>query len=118
MQTLCLGQIQHSTSLRNCLLIFQHGGGCIMIWLCLTLAKTGEFFWIKINGTERSTGKMLVENLLQSALHQTLENELTFQQDNKLQHKDKSTVELFTKNSVHVPEQPSYSFDLSLLDSL
>jgi uncharacterized protein YozE (UPF0346 family) len=27
-------------------------------------------------------------------------------------------VELFTKNSVHVPEQPSYSFDLSLLDSL
>ena len=41
---------KHNTSLSNCLLIFKHGGGCIMIWVCLTSAKTGEFFRMKING--------------------------------------------------------------------
>jgi hypothetical protein len=28
---LAFGQIQHHTSLSNCLLIFKHGGGCIMV---------------------------------------------------------------------------------------
>ena len=39
-KTLCLGQIQHNTSLSNSLLIFKHGGDCIMVWVCLILAKT------------------------------------------------------------------------------
>uniref|UniRef100_A0AAZ3SFD2 Uncharacterized protein n=1 Tax=Oncorhynchus tshawytscha TaxID=74940 RepID=A0AAZ3SFD2_ONCTS len=42
-------------------------------------------------------------------------NEFTFQQDNNLKHKVKSTLELLTKKTVNVPEWPSYSFDLNLL---
>ena len=49
-------------------------------------------------------------------LHQTLREEFPFQQDNNLQHKAKSTLEL-TK-TVNVPEWPSYNFDLNLLEIL
>ena len=61
---------------------------------------------------EPSTGKILEENLVQSAFHQTLGDEFTFQQDNNLKHKAKSTLELLTKKTVNVPEWPSYSLTL------
>ena len=40
---------------------------------------------------ELSTDKILEENLVQSAFHQTLGDSFTFQQDNNLKHKAKST---------------------------
>jgi hypothetical protein len=43
---------------------------------------------------ELSTGKILKENLIQSAFHQTLGGEFTLQQDNNLKHKAKYTLEL------------------------
>ena len=61
--------------------------------------------------------QILEENLVQLAFYQTLGDEFTFQQDNNLKHKDKSTLELLTK-TVNVPEWPSYSFDLNLLENL
>ena len=56
---------------------------------------------------ELSTGKILAENLLQTAFQQTLGDEFTFQQDNNLKHKAKYTLELH-----------SYSFDLNRLENL
>ena len=38
----------------------------------------------KINRMELSTGKILEENLVQSAFQQTLRDKFTFQQDNNL----------------------------------
>ena len=67
---------------------------------------------------ELSTGKILEGNLVQSAFHQTLGDEFTFQQDNNLKHKAKSTLEFLTKKTENVPEWPSYSFDLNLLENL
>ena len=64
------------------------------------------------------TDKILEENLVQSALHQTLGEEFTFHQDDNLKHKAKSTLELLTKKTVNVPEWLSYSFDLNLLENL
>ena len=54
---------------------------------------------------ELSTGKILEENLVPSAFHQTLGDEFTFQQDPK--HEAKSTLELLTKNTVNFPERPN-----------
>ena len=48
---------------------------------------------------ELRTGKILEENLVQSAFHQTLGDEFTFQQDNNLKHKVKFTLELLTSES-------------------
>ena len=63
---------------------------------------------------ELSIGKILEEN--QSAFHQTLGDQFSFQQYNMLKHKAKSTRELLTKKTVNVPEWPSYSFeDLKLV---
>ena len=62
-----------------------------------------------------STGKILEENLVQSAFHQTLGDKFTFQQDNNLKHKAKSTLELLTKKTMNVLEWPRYSFNLKLL---
>jgi hypothetical protein len=62
-----------------------------------------------------STGKVLEENLVQSAFHQTLGDEFIFQQDNNLKHNAKSTLELLTKKTVNVPEWLSYSFKLNIL---
>uniref|UniRef100_A0A674C1G2 Tc1-like transposase DDE domain-containing protein n=1 Tax=Salmo trutta TaxID=8032 RepID=A0A674C1G2_SALTR len=67
---------------------------------------------------ELSTDKILEENLVHSAFNQTLGDKFTFQQDNNLKHKAKSTLELLTKKTVNVPEWPSYSFDLKLLEHL
>ena len=64
---------------------------------------------------ELSTGKILEDNLFQSASHKTLGDEFTYQQDNNLKHKATSTLELITKKTVKVPEWPSYRFDLNLL---
>ena len=77
-----------------------------------------EFFKIKINGIELSTGKILEENLVQSAFQQTLGDKCTSQQDNKLKHKAKYTLELLTKRILNITECPSYSFDLNWLENL
>ena len=60
---------------------------------------------------ELSIGKILEENLVQSAFHQTLGDEFTFQQDNNLKQKATSILELLTKNTVIVP-------DLNLVENL
>jgi hypothetical protein len=39
---------------------------------------------------ELSTGRILLENLVQYVFHQTLGNYITFQQNNNLKHKAKS----------------------------
>ena len=67
---------------------------------------------------EPSAGKVLEEGLVQSAVHQTLGDEFTFQQDNNLKHKTNYTLELFTKETVNVPECPSYSSELNQLGNL
>ena len=64
---------------------------------------------------ELNTGKILEENLVQFAFHQTLGDELTFQQDNNLKHKAKSTLDLLTKKTVNVGW---VSFNLNLLEIL
>ena len=56
----------------------------------------------KINGIELSICKILEENLVQSAFHQTLGDKFTFQQDNNLKYKAKSTLELLIKKTVNV----------------
>ena len=53
-----------------------------------------------------STGKFLNKNLFQSAFHQTLGDDITFQH------------ELLTKKKVNVSEWPSYRLDLNLLENL
>ena len=67
---------------------------------------------------ELSGGKILEENLVQSAFQQTLGDELIFHQDNNLKHKAKSTPELLTKKTVNVPEWLNCSFDSNLLQTL
>ena len=52
-----------------------------------------------------------VLNKSHNKLHGLTLYAITFQQDNNLKHKAKSTLELFTKKTVNVPEWPSFSFD-------
>ena len=89
-----------------------------MLWVCLLLPRTRQFFRIKRNRMELSTGKILEENLVQCAFQQTLEDKFTFQQDNNLTHKAKYTLNLLTKTTLNVPECPSYRFDLNQLENL
>ena len=89
-----------------------------MLWVCLSSARTMEFFRIKINGIGLSTGKVLEEDLVQSAFQQTLGDKSTFQQDNNLKCKAKYTLELLTTTTFNVPEWTNYSLDLNLLENL
>ena len=65
-----------------------------------------------------STGKILEKNLVKFALHQTLGDEFTFQQDNNLKQKAKYTLEMLTKTTLNVPKWPSYSFNINWLENL
>ena len=53
----------------------------------------------------KHTGKILEENLVQSCFG----GEFTFQQDNNITYKGKSTLELLTENKGNVPELLTYS---------
>jgi hypothetical protein len=66
-----------------------------------------DFLKKKISRMELSAGKIVDENLVQSAFQQTLGDKCTFQQDNNLKHKAKYTLELLTKTTLNVPEWPS-----------
>jgi hypothetical protein len=58
----------YTAQLSATLHIFKNGGGCFMLCVYLSSAKTtGVFFRIKRNGIELRTGKILEENLVQSA---------------------------------------------------
>ena len=99
----------NDTLLSTTLHIFKNGGGCIMLWLCLSSARTKEIFRIKSNRIELRTSKILKETLVLYPFQQTLGNKSTFQQDNNLKHKAKYTLELLTKMTLNVAEWPSYS---------
>ena len=60
----CVWGKSNNTSLSNCPLIFKRVGGCVMVWACLTSAKTVEFLRMKRNGMKLSRGKILEKNLL------------------------------------------------------
>jgi hypothetical protein len=53
-----------------------------------------SLFRIKINGIELNIGKILEENLVQSAFQPTLGDKFTFQQDNNLKHKAKYILDI------------------------
>jgi hypothetical protein len=63
----------------------------------LDIGKYWGVFQDKKQWNGATVSKILEENLLQSALHQRLGEECTYEQDNNLQHKAKSTLELLTK---------------------
>jgi hypothetical protein len=63
-----------------------------MLWVCLSSARTRELFRGIKKGLELSTGKILEENLVQSAFRQTLGDKFTFQQVNNLKLKAKFTL--------------------------
>ena len=67
-----------------------------MLWVCLSLVRTMEFFRIK------------TKIMARSAFHQTLREKFTFQQDNNIKHKAKYILEMLTKMILNVPEWPSY----------
>ena len=72
---------------------------------------------IKRNGIDLSTGKILEENLVQSAFQKTLGDKFTIQLDNNLKQA-KCTLELLTTTTLHCPEWPRHSFDLISLENL
>ena len=112
LNTKCYVWDKSNTSLSTTLHIFKHGGGCIILWVCLSSARTtvGCFVRIKRNGIE--------ENLVESAFQQRLGDKFNFQQDNNLKHKAKYTLQLLTKMSLNVPEWSSCGFDLNWLEDL
>jgi hypothetical protein len=63
-----LGQIKYDKTQREALSILKYCGGSIMLWICLSLAGTGEFVRIKINMKGQSPGRKLKENHFQTVL--------------------------------------------------
>ena len=83
-KVLCLGQIQYNTLLSTSIVVAHHVMSMLVI-----IEDWGVFQDKKTNGMELNTGNILEENLIQSAIHQKLGDEFTFQQA-------KSTLELLT----------------------
>ena len=67
-----------------------------MLFVCLSSTGTREFFRTNIYGIKIRTGKILEENLVQSAFQETLGDKLTFQNDNNIKNMVKYTLELLS----------------------
>ena len=89
-----------------------------MLWGCFSAAGTGRLVRIegKMNGAKYR--KILDENLLQSAQDLRLGQMFTFQQDNDLKHKAKTTQEWLRDKSLNVLEWPSQRPDLNPFEHL
>ena len=87
-----------------------------MLWICLSSARSREFFMIKRNRMELNTGKIIEEKLVQSDFYQTIGDKFPFQQDNSLKHKVKYTLELLTKTTLNVTVT-GFSFYLNRLEN-
>ena len=75
----------------------------------------GGFLGIKINRKERSTGKILEENLV-VCFTIDIGRPIYLSAEQQPKHKAKYTLELLTKTTLNVPEWPSYNFDLNQLE--
>jgi hypothetical protein len=76
-KALCLGKIKHNTDILH---IFNDGGGCIMLWVCLSLARTREYFYDK---KQQNTAKNKILMIILSNRHW----ESCIQEDNTLKQK-------------------------------
>ena len=80
----------------------------VCLGMFINVMDWGAFQDKKINGMDLRAGNIAEENLTQCAFQQTMGDEFTFQQDNNLKYKAKSTIELLTKTTVDVPEWLAY----------
>ena len=84
----------------------------------LVIVKDWGVFQDKnIHGMEQSTGKILEGNMVQSAFHQHWVTNSSFSRT--ITYNTRTNLhKVLTKKTVNVPEWPSYSFDLNLLENL
>ena len=77
-----------------------------MLWGCFSSAGTGKLFRIEGTMVGAKYRRIHDENLLEPAMNLKLERRFTFQQDNDLKHKAKSTQEWLNNKKMNVLEWP------------
>ncbi len=94
----------------------KHGGGCVLMWGCMSTAGVGELHFIDGIMNSQMYCSILKEKMLPSL--RALGRRALFQHDNDPKHTSKATVGFLKKNRVKVIQWPSMSPDLNPIEHL
>uniref|UniRef100_A0A0A1XH96 Transposable element Tc1 transposase n=1 Tax=Zeugodacus cucurbitae TaxID=28588 RepID=A0A0A1XH96_ZEUCU len=109
-----------NTELQRCNIrpTVKHGGGSVMVWVCMSAAGVGNLVFIESILDKTLNLNILKENLIQSAEKLGIRQNFRYYQDNDPKHKASIVQSWLIWNCTHLMNPPAQSPDMNPIENL
>ena len=107
-----------SLVMKNCTPTFKHGGGCVMVWGCMSVSGVGRLVFIDGIMDRYVYKRILCENIQPSKELLGLNDDFIFQHDNDPKHTSAYVKDFFKNPHINLLEWPAKSSDLNPIKHL